>query len=107
VTASSSRSKAADLAPALAVAVLGLAALAVPELLVHYGPPCILSPLLGDLCWGCGITRASIALFHGDVAAAWHFNKLSVVVVPMLLFLYLKHLFTLWRRYAPARFQQV
>jgi hypothetical protein len=106
VTASSLKSKASDLALATAVAAIGAAALVAPELLLHYGPSCILTPLLGEWCWGCGITRASIALFHGDVASAWGFNKLSVIVVPMLMFLYLKHLFTLWRRYAPARVRQ-
>jgi len=80
-----------------------------PETLLRVAPSCLISVFLEDQCWGCGITRASIAILRGDFAAAWGFNKLSVVVLPMLFFFYLRFLYTIWRSYSPGfmqRFQQ-
>jgi hypothetical protein len=34
-------------------------------------------------CPGCGMTRAALALAHGDVHAATRMNPLAIVVVPM------------------------
>jgi hypothetical protein len=103
------RSKVADIGIAMAVAALGVAAIVVPDILLHASPSCLISRFLEDQCWGCGMTRASIAFLHFDFATAWGFNKLSVVVLPMLFFLYVQFLYTIWRRYSPEfmrRFQQ-
>jgi len=96
------RNKAADIGIAMAIAALGAAAIVVPDILLHASPSCLISMLLEDQCWGCGMTRASIALLHGDVAAAWGFNKLSIVVLPVLFFLYVRFLYTIWRSYSPG-----
>jgi hypothetical protein len=79
-TAFRSRNKRFDIAIALAVALLGLAALAMPQQLLRFGPPCLISHFAEGWCPGCGMTRAAIALLHGDFAVAWAFNRLSVVV---------------------------
>ncbi|HEY0062687.1 MAG TPA: DUF2752 domain-containing protein [Telluria sp.] len=100
--AASSRSNSVDIGIAVGVALLGAAAIAVPDLLLRVAPPCIISLFLDDACWGCGITRATIALLHGKFAAAWELNKLVFVVLPMLVGLYIKHVWKLWRRYAPV-----
>ena len=71
----------------LLVAVLIPALLvAVPTRLLEQGPSlCIPSALIGRPCPGCGMTRAISAALHADFGAAWAHNKLSVVVLPVLL----------------------
>lgn len=49
-------------------------------------PPCPFREITGLWCPGCGATRASYLLFHGDVAGALHFNALWVVVAPFALY---------------------
>jgi hypothetical protein len=98
-----SRSEAADLLIAIAVALLGLAALGIPDTLLRLGPPCLVTLVLGDWCAGCGITHAAIDLLHGDVAGAWAHNRLSLLVLPLLLLLYAQHLRKLLRRYRAPR----
>jgi uncharacterized membrane protein len=100
---SSSASKIADIAVALAVALMGTAALVVPDLLIRVAPPCLISLLVEDECWGCGITRATVALLHGQFAVAWGLNKLVFFVLPMLMYLYIKHLRLVWCSYLPRR----
>src|SRR4051812_3064635 len=101
--AASSANKIADIGIAVGVALIGAAALAVPDLLVRATPHCLISLLVDDVCWGCGITRATVALLHGKFAVAWGFNKLVFLVLPMLMYLYTKHLRMVWRNYAPVR----
>ena len=90
--ASSARTDRADIVIAVAVAALGVAAIYIPAALLAIAPPCLISLMLDDACWGCGITRAAAAFLHADFAAAWRFNRASVVVMPMLLWLYGRHL---------------
>lgn len=40
-------------------------------------------------CPGCGLTRATQHVIHFDFAAAWHFNKLIVIVFPVLVMVYI------------------
>jgi hypothetical protein len=48
-------------------------------------PACPLHQYFGVLCPGCGATRAFLALLHGRVAEAWHWNALFVCLVPVAL----------------------
>jgi len=50
---------------------------------------CMSKLLLHRECFGCGITRAIQHAIHFDFTRAWHFNKLVVLVLPVLLFLWL------------------
>jgi hypothetical protein len=51
---------------------------------VAAGPPmCPTALFLGIPCPGCGLTRATLALLHGDIAAALHFHPLVFVLVPL------------------------
>ena len=66
-------------------AVAGLAVLRLFEKqVVAVLPPCPLHALTGLYCPGCGSTRAMRALLHGDFLAAWHFNPLFTLVLPLL-----------------------
>lgn len=44
-------------------------------------------------CLGCGITRAIQHLIHLDFEAAWSYNKLSFIVLPIAIFIWAKLLY--------------
>ena len=51
---------------------------------VALGPPLCPTALFFDVpCPGCGLTRATLALFRGDVGAALHFHPLVFVLTPL------------------------
>jgi hypothetical protein len=50
---------------------------------------CISRLLLDKECPGCGITRAMMHLSHFDYKSALYFNKLSFIVLPLLIYLYI------------------
>ena len=41
---------------------------------------CMSRTLLHVDCPGCGLTRSFIAMAHGDLAAAWHFHRVGVLL---------------------------
>ena len=47
-------------------------------------PLCPFALLTGHPCPGCGLTRATLALLHGDVAASLHFHPLAMVISPLV-----------------------
>ncbi len=51
---------------------------------------CIFTNIFGIECWGCGITRAIFSALHFHFYDAWEYNPLFVVVLPLLLFLWLR-----------------
>ncbi len=53
---------------------------------------CLFKRLLGVECPGCGMTRAIVSMMYLDFEAAWGYNHLSVVVAPLLLYLWVKSL---------------
>ncbi len=59
-------------------------------------PMCVSVLLLGKECYGCGMTRAVQHLIHFDFESAYHFNKLSFVVFPLLVGMIL---WELWSRF--------
>jgi hypothetical protein len=54
----------------------------------HGKAMCLSVVLFDQECFGCGITRAIQHLMHFDFEAAWGFNKLSVIILPMLLIIW-------------------
>jgi hypothetical protein len=71
---------------------LGLLVTAVLAILLYFGGPsaewypgCLFYRLTGFLCPGCGMTRATHATLHGDLAAAFRFNPLGMILFPMAL----------------------
>ncbi len=46
--------------------------------------PCLFTKLTGTECLGCGMTRATMSIMKFDFERAWHFNKLSFIVLPIL-----------------------
>lgn len=46
-------------------------------------PLCPMASSFGVPCPGCGLTRATLALLHGDVHAALHFHPLVWLLTPL------------------------
>ncbi len=53
----------------------------------HFYPICFFHRTTGLLCPGCGALRASHQLLHGHLAAAFHFNPMLIVCLPLLLWM--------------------
>ena len=47
-------------------------------------PPCPVHYLTGWYCPGCGSLRAIHQLLHGNLAAAWAMNPLTMVLLPFI-----------------------
>ncbi len=54
----------------------------------NFFPKCPVYALTGIQCPGCGAQRAIHALLHGDIAGAWHYNAMLLLVVPMLVIIF-------------------
>ncbi|MCS7004780.1 MAG: DUF2752 domain-containing protein [Cytophagales bacterium] len=68
------------------------------------GQSLCLSVLLFDVeCYGCGMTRALMHLFHFDFRAAWDLNKISFLVFPILSYLYFQELLQSYHKYRFAK----
>jgi hypothetical protein len=65
-------------------AAIGLSVSSAGVALLQALPLCPLANLTGWPCPGCGLTRASIALLHGDVAGALAIQPLTPIIVPLL-----------------------
>lgn len=57
---------------------------------------CLSKSLAGIECYACGLTRGVMHLIHFDWEGAWHFNKLSFIVLPLLFILWLKATFAVF-----------
>ena len=61
------------------------------------GQSACLSVVFFDLeCYGCGMTRAVMHLIHFEFFKALEFNKLVILVFPLLLLWWLKIVFSLF-----------
>ena len=59
---------------------------------------CLSQLLLHKECPGCGITRAVQHSIHFDFETAWNFNKLVVLVVPVLFYICATQLFSTYKK---------
>ena len=53
---------------------------------------CLFKNLFGIECYGCGITKAIIASIQLDFIRAFNYNKLIVVVMPLIVYLWGKEI---------------
>lgn len=49
---------------------------------------CLFHLLTGHHCYGCGLTRGMSALMHGDFKAAYTLNRLNVITIPLIAYVY-------------------
>lgn len=59
---------------------------------------CVSRLLLNTECYACGLTRAVQHAMHGEFSAAFAFNKLVVLVLPLLIALWVRDVRKLYRR---------
>lgn len=45
---------------------------------------CLFKTILGRECWGCGMTRAFSCVVHGNLHKALGYNKLVIIVFPLI-----------------------
>jgi Protein of unknown function (DUF2752) len=60
---------------------------------------CLIRNVFGVKCPGCGMTRAISCIFHGNLKKALQYNRLVVIVFPLLCFAWLEALMTEYQRY--------
>ncbi len=78
-----------SMAKVVALFLFPLVLLLLPATFFDEGQSICLSVLLADTtCHGCGMTRAIMHLLHFDLETALTFNKLSVIVLPLLVFVW-------------------
>jgi hypothetical protein len=53
---------------------------------------CLFKNLTGKECYGCGMTRAIVSAVHFQFENAFNFNKLSLIVLPLLVYIWAKTL---------------
>ena len=64
----------------------------VPMSLFERAPKVCILRRLGIPCWGCGMTCAIASALRGDFRGAWRHNRRSVIVVPLLAYLWVRAL---------------
>ncbi|MDQ2904768.1 MAG: DUF2752 domain-containing protein [Ktedonobacteraceae bacterium] len=64
---------------------------------------CLIRNLCGFPCPGCGMTRALACVLHGDFKKALSYNKLIVLVFPLLCYVWLQSVSAEYRRYRLSR----
>ena len=64
--------------------------------LEKYPSICLFKNITGVDCIGCGMTRAISSLLHGNAQMAYRYNRLVVIVFPLLGYSWLNFLFREW-----------
>jgi hypothetical protein len=62
----------------------------------HQHSICIYKFITGNECYGCGITRAILSAMHLKFYEALRYNRLFLIVLPLLSYIWAKNLVNLW-----------
>jgi hypothetical protein len=57
---------------------------------------CLYKNLTGYECFGCGMTRAVVSAIHFQFEKAFHYNRLFLIVLPLLFYIWSRTLINLW-----------
>ena len=80
--------------------LLPLALICVPTSWLESRPSiCLIRQVTGRPCPGCGMTRAISCVFHANFIGAWRYNKLVVLVFPLLCYSWLQAMRTEYKKY--------
>ena len=61
---------------------------------------CLFKNMTGSECYGCGLLRGISAFLHLDFSWVYHLNRLNIVTIPLLIFVYIRE----WMRWAITLF---
>jgi drug/metabolite transporter (DMT)-like permease len=82
----------------IAIFLIGVILIFLPKDYFDEGQSVCLSVVFFDLkCYGCGMTRAIQHLIHLDFKEAFEYNKLSIIVFPLLVFMISKEFYAFVR----------
>ena len=59
---------------------------------IDYLIPCLWRAFFGFKCSGCGITSSIIEIIKGNFLIAWEINKITFLVLPLLLLYSIKEI---------------
>ncbi|MBC8052240.1 MAG: DUF2752 domain-containing protein [Sphingobacteriaceae bacterium] len=92
-------------AKAIALAVFPLILICLPKTAFndHENTICLFTLLTDIECYGCGLTRACMHLIHLDFKGAADFNAISLIVFPILCWLYAQEFFTTIKQLRPVK----
>jgi len=77
--------------------LLPLILYAIPlEWLKNQHSVCLFKLITGKECLGCGMTRAVFSALHFQFSGALAYNKLVIIVLPVLVFIWMKGIYKLW-----------
>ena len=69
--------------------MLPLCLYAIPVDSIYNGESiCLIKRIFGVECWGCGTTRAIFSVLYGNFKMALEYNRMIVVLFPLLLWLW-------------------
>jgi hypothetical protein len=68
-----------------------------PELIMSQHSVCLIKNITGHECYGCGMTRAIFSAIHLHFRDAFMFNRLFIIVFPILIYIWLKMLILSWK----------
>ena len=57
---------------------------------------CLFKNITGHECYGCGMTRAILSAIHFHFADAFLYNRLFLIVLPLLIYIWAKKIVNLW-----------
>jgi hypothetical protein len=60
---------------------------------------CLIRNVCGVQCPGCGMIRAISCVFHGDFKKAFQYNKLVVIILPLLCYTWLQTVITEYEKH--------
>src|SRR5437762_3271138 len=74
--------------------------LVVPTSLIEARRPiCLIRTFFVVKCLGCGMTRVISCVFHGKFKQAFEYNKLIIVVFPLLCYVWVRAIRTEYKKY--------
>ena len=63
-----------------------------PEWIKNQRSICLYKFITGRECYGCGMTRAVFSAIHFHFSEAFYYNKLFLIVLPLLIYIWVKNL---------------
>jgi hypothetical protein len=56
---------------------------------------CLYKNITGHECYGCGMTKAIFSAIHFNFTDAFYYNKLVIIVLPVLIYIWAKNILNL------------